>query len=95
MSVAERNQLILMLASYIRRRRQAMAMSVERAAELTGIKTSDWCVLEAGWVPEDESKLLQAVASTLEIGYLQLSFIAEASRYNQEFLLSSPQPRAS
>jgi hypothetical protein len=72
MSVAERNQLILMLASYIRRRRQAMAMSVERAAELTGIKTSDWCVLEAGWVPEDESKL-----------------------YNQEFLLSSPQPRAS
>jgi hypothetical protein len=95
MSVAERNQLILMLASYIRRRRQALVMSVERAAESAGMRTSEWSVLEAGWVPEDEPKLLQAVARTLEIGYLQLSFIAEASRYNQEFLFSGPLPGAS
>ena len=54
-SPAERNRLVFLLASYIRRRRQSLAMSVERAAESAGIKTSDWCVVEAGWVPDDES----------------------------------------
>ena len=95
MSITECNRLAFLLASYIRRRRQALAMSVERAAELAGMKTSDWCVLEAGWVPEGESKLLQAVARTLEIGYSQLSFIAELNRYNQELLLSGLLPGAS
>lgn len=94
-SPAERNRLAFLIASYVRRHRQALAMSVERAAELAGMKTSEWSVLEAGWVPQDEPKLLQAIARTLEIGYLQLLFIAEVSRYNQGLLLSSLPPWAS
>jgi hypothetical protein len=57
-------------------------MSVERAAALAGLQVSEWCALEAGWVPENKC-VLHAVADTLEANYLQLSFLAEISNYNQ------------
>jgi hypothetical protein len=40
MSITECNRLAFLLASYIRRRRQALAMSVERAAELSDCITT-------------------------------------------------------
>ena len=54
-------------------------MSVERAADLAGMQVSEWCALEAGWVP-NTLDVLRAVADTLELGYLQLSFLAEISQ---------------
>ena len=82
--------LALLLASCIRRRRGELGLSIERAAELSGIVSSEWCALEAGWIPDDESRLLRAIAGTLESGYPNLLFIAEVSRYNQELLSNRP-----
>lgn len=69
------------LASTVQRRRQNLGMSVESAADLCGLQVSEWCALETGWVPD--KCVLSAVAQTLDVGYLQLSFLAEVSRYNQ------------
>ena len=93
-SAAERTDMAMLLARNIRRRREQLGLSVQRAAELGGMVVSDWYALEAGWVPDDESQL-RAVAGALETGYLNLSFIAEISRYNQEILFSSLSPLAS
>lgn len=77
------------LAELIRRRREQLGLSIERAAELSGIEPSQWQALEAGWVPTLESRQLEAIAETLEYGFIQILFIAEISRYKQEVLLNS------
>jgi hypothetical protein len=82
--------LALLLARCVRRRRGELGLSIERAAELSGIVSSEWCALEAGWIPDNESGLLSAIAGTLESGYPNLLFIAEVSRYNQELLSNRP-----
>jgi transcriptional regulator with XRE-family HTH domain len=71
----------LTLAKCVQRRRENLGMSVERAADLAGMKVCQWCALEAGWVPD--SCVLCAVAETLDLGCLQLSFLAEISACNQ------------
>ena len=92
-SAAECADWAMLLARSVRQRRQELGLSVQRAAQLGGMELSDWYALEAGWVPEEQR--LRSIAGTLEIGYLQLSFIAEVSRYNQEVLFSSQLPLAS
>jgi hypothetical protein len=72
----------LFLASFVARRRRELGLTVERAAELTGIKVSQWCDLEAGWVPTDRS-VLRAVADTIEANHVQVSFLAEVALYNR------------
>ncbi len=94
-AAAERVQMAMLLARSVRRRRQELGLSVKRSAELAGMATSDWYALEAGWVPSQESGLVDAIAGTLESGHMQTSFIAEVSRYNQEVLFSNLPPLAS
>jgi|NGEPerStandDraft_6_1074524.scaffolds.fasta_scaffold306986_1 hypothetical protein len=66
LSAAQPADLGLLLASCSRRRhREELGLSVERAAELTGIEISQWQALEAGWVPDLESGLREAIAETL------------------------------
>jgi hypothetical protein len=65
LSAAQPADLGLLLASCSRRRREELGLSVERAAELTGIEISQWQALEAGWVPNLESGLREAIAETL------------------------------
>jgi hypothetical protein len=77
-----RIQAALSLANTVQRQRQNLGMSVERAAGLAGMQVSGWCALEAGWVPGTPG-VLRAVADTLELGYSQLSFLAEISEFNQ------------
>jgi hypothetical protein len=72
----------LALANCVQRRRQNLGMSIERAADLAGMRLSQWFALETGWVP-NTLDVLRAVADTLELGYLQLSFLAEISEFNQ------------
>lgn len=76
---SNRIQNALALANTVQRRRENLGMSVERAADLAGMQVSEWCALEAGWVP-NTLDVLRAVADTLELGYLQLSFLAEISQ---------------
>jgi len=76
-----RIQNALALAYTIQRRRQNLQMSVERAADLAGMTVSQWFALEGGWVPGFD--VLRAIAETLELGYMQLTFLAEVSKYNQ------------
>jgi len=58
-------------ARAIEHNRQARGLSVEDAAQLAGMKASEWAALEAGTVPRTEAEL-HAIAGTLEIGYEQL-----------------------
>jgi transcriptional regulator with XRE-family HTH domain len=68
-----------LLARCIRRRREELGLSVESAAQLTGIEPSQWQALEAGWVPNLESGLLEAIAETLESCFPDVLFIADVS----------------
>lgn len=67
------------LGNTVQRRRMSLGMSVERTADLAGMQVSEWCALEDGWVP-DTLCILRAVADTLELNALQLSFLAEISQ---------------
>ena len=78
-TAAQPADLGLLLASCIRRRREKLGLSVERAAQLTGIEPTQWQALEAGWVPNLESGLLEAIAETLEACFPHVFFIAEVS----------------
>lgn len=89
-SAAERANIAMVLARSVRQRREELGLSIERAAELSGMETSEWCVLEAGWVPSVESGLLDAIAGTLQACHIQLPLVAEISRYNQELLSTLP-----
>ena len=46
-SSAERADWAMLLARNVRRRREELGLSVKRAAELSGMETSDWYALEA------------------------------------------------
>jgi hypothetical protein len=81
-SAADRILHSLILASFIERRRKELSLTVERAAALAGIELSQWYALECGWVPADRS-VLRAVADTLQVCYVQISFLAEVSESNQ------------
>ncbi len=65
----------LPLASYTRRRREQLGLSLERAAELAGLELSEWHALEAGWVPED-LHLIGAIAATLQTSWADYSLLA-------------------
>lgn len=75
-----------MLANYVQARREALHLMIAQAAALAGIEISQWCSIEAGWVPGDDDPALCSIAETLQVGYMNLSFIAAVSRVNQEDL---------
>jgi hypothetical protein len=76
-----------MLARYVQEEREAMELSIEEAANVTGIEVSRWCALEGGWIPEDDDPLLHSIATTLEANYFNVSLYAAVSRYNQSLPL--------
>ena len=78
-AAAQPADLGLLLAGCIRRRREELGLSIERAAKLTGLEISQWYALEAGWVPNLESGLLEAIAGTLEVSFPDVLFIADVS----------------
>jgi len=94
-SAAERADMAMLFARSVRRRRKALGLSVQSAAELSGMEASEWYALEAGWVPTVESGLLDSIAGTLQSCHIAVPLIAEISRYNQELLFSSQLPLAS
>jgi len=81
-SAADRILHALILASFIERRRKELGLTVERAAALAGIEVSQWYALECGWVPADQS-VLHAIADTVQVCHVQVSFLAEVADFNQ------------
>jgi len=58
--------------------REAAGRSVEEAAHLSGMATSQWAAIESGFVP-DPSKL-RPMADALEIGYDKIAMLAALCR---------------
>jgi transcriptional regulator with XRE-family HTH domain len=58
--------------------REAAGRSVEEAARLSGMETSQWAGIESGFVP-DPSKL-RPMADALEIGYDKIAMLAVLCR---------------
>jgi hypothetical protein len=65
------------LARYTRQRREELDLSLERAAELAGLEMSEWAALESGWwMPaSDNFPLIRAIAGTLEVCWMDYSFL--------------------
>jgi hypothetical protein len=70
----------LLLATFVRYRRQQLRMSVSYAAELAGIQYMQWAELEAGWVPARGSTQLYSIAGTLKVDTDSLLQLANVSR---------------
>jgi len=66
-----------MLARYTRKRRAELGLSLERAAELAGLDSSEWAALESGWwMPaSDNFPLIRAIAGTLEVSWMDYSIL--------------------
>lgn len=74
----------LALARYIRWRRDELGLSLELAAELSGLELSEWCALESGWVPElDDMSRIQSIAATLEVGWMDFSVLVLMAQFQQ------------
>jgi hypothetical protein len=70
------------LARYVEGRRREFNLLIERAAELAGMEFTEWCALEAGWVPTDEGTI-SAIGEVLEVGRSQIAVLAMIARANQ------------
>ena len=58
--------------------REAAGCSVEQAAHLAGMETSQWAAIEAGYVPNPTQ--LRPMADALEIGYDKIATLAVLCR---------------
>jgi transcriptional regulator with XRE-family HTH domain len=54
--------------------REARGRSVEEAASLAGLESSEWAAVEAGHIPADP-KRLRSMADALEIDFSQMSLM--------------------
>jgi hypothetical protein len=61
-----------LFGSLIQEGRQATGRTVEEAAKLAGMESSEWAAIEAGYVPTDLS-CLRPMAAALEIRYDQMA----------------------
>jgi hypothetical protein len=52
----------------IRKTRQSAGLSIEDAAHLSGMESSEWMAIEDGCVPQDINRL-RAMAETMEISF--------------------------
>jgi hypothetical protein len=89
--VAARNRCpqSLQLASAIQSRRvQILKMTIERAAEFSGLKPDLWCELEAGFIPPLDNTLWiwWTLAGTLEWSVSKLFNLASVDLARNEML---------
>jgi transcriptional regulator with XRE-family HTH domain len=71
------------LARYANRRRQELGLTIEQAAELSGIEISEWWAMEEGcWAPE-ELNTVRSIANTLQVHWTDLDILALFVRMSQ------------
>jgi transcriptional regulator with XRE-family HTH domain len=59
--------------------REEADLSVEEAARLSGMKTSEWMAIEEGSVPQDTNQL-RAMAGAMEVSFDQISTLVLVCR---------------
>lgn len=74
-----------MLARFVQQRRLEVGLSLEEAAELSGLQVSEWVALENGWVPTEHATFL-AIGDTLAVAWPNLEIYAMAAEAGQEAL---------
>jgi transcriptional regulator with XRE-family HTH domain len=60
--------------SMIRERREAIGRSVEEAARLAGMESSEWAAVESGHIPADPDRL-RSMAAAIEVRFDQLALL--------------------
>lgn len=71
---ARRDGLRLLFGSMVQDRRETIQRSVEDAAALAGMESSEWAAIEAGHILTDPSKL-RSMAGALEIRFDQMAML--------------------
>ena len=64
-----------LFGSCIEKTREAGGRSVEEAAHLAGMETSQWAAIEGGYVPGDSTQL-RSMAGALECGFDKIALLA-------------------
>lgn len=67
----------------VRDRRRKLNLTVDQAAELTGITSSEWIAIEAGYVPQ-EYKMVRTISETLSVRTSDLLMASIMSTLAQE-----------
>lgn len=60
---------------FIQQARETQGRSIEEAARLAGVETSEWEALEAGYVPIDSGRL-RSIADALEMNWDRMVTLA-------------------
>ena len=63
-----------MFGSMVQDRREAIGRSVEDAARLSGMESSEWAAIEAGHVPADPARL-RSMAAALEVSFDDMALL--------------------
>lgn len=73
-SSVSRRAWLEMFGSMIRERREAIGRSVEEAARLAGMESSEWAAVESGHIPADPARL-RSMAAALEVRFDELALL--------------------
>ena len=72
------------VARYSYNRRKRLGLTIDRAAELSGLEKSQWVAMECcNWIPERLSDC-QAIAATLEVRWSDFDLVALLARCAQQ-----------
>ncbi len=63
-----------LLARYAANRRAELGLTVEQAAELSGMEVSEWHAIEAGALPSEMSTI-RSIATTLQVRWTDLHML--------------------
>ena len=73
-SSVPRNAWRCLFGRMVQNRREAIGRSLEEAACLAGMESSEWAAIEAGHIPADPARL-RSMAAALEIRFDQMSLL--------------------
>ena len=68
-----------LFGSCIQEARKTAGLSLEEAARLAGMRTSEWAAIEEGTVPQDASRL-RAMADAMQISFDQIGTLVMVCR---------------
>ena len=73
-SSAPRRAWCQLFGAMVQDRRQAIRRSVEEAAQLSGLESSEWAAIEAGHIPADPGRL-RSMAAALEVRFDDMALL--------------------